>query len=406
MKRIFMKHLKYLLCIVQGTLVAQNFSTVSINKVAKNSVTVIGIGRLGLCAALCFEKAGYDVLGVDVDATYVTSLNNKTFTSLEPQVNALLQKSTHFTASCSLHEGLTFSDIYYIMVDTPSTPHKEAYDHKNLNSVLTEINKRKVSNKHIVIGSTIFPGYIRTTGKNLIKDCINTTLSYNPAFIAQGNIIYGLQYPDIVLIGEESKEAGSIIEKLHHKVCSNNPHVCRMSPDSAEITKLALNCFITTKIAYANMVGDIADKTPGADKYAILDALGNDQRIGLRCLKSGYGFGGPCFPRDNRALGTYAQTIEIEPLIPQATDASNKQHAEFMASQFLDKDQEIYIFDNVAYKDNCSVPIIDESQKLVVAAMLAEKGKKVRIIDTELVIAEVKKAFGNLFEYQIMPRSE
>jgi nucleotide sugar dehydrogenase len=365
---------------------------------AVNSITIIGIGRLGLCAALCFEKAGFNVLGVDLNQEYVSSLNNKTFRSLEPQVNTLLQNNTHFRASCALDEGLEFSDIYYIMVDTPSTADKEAYDHKNVNKVLTEINKRKVSNKHI-IGCTVFPGYIRTIGRNLIKDCINTTLSYSPSFIAQGNIIHGLQCPDIVLIGEGSKEAGDVIECLHRKICINSPQICRMKPDSAEIAKLAVNCFITTKIAFANMIGDIADRTPNADKFEILNAIGCDKRIGSLCLKPEYGFGGPCFPRDNRALGSYAQIIGIDPVIPQATDASNKLHAQYMINQLLDENRETYIFENVTYKEGCAVPIIEESQKLVVAAALANKGKKVTIIDNEPVIKEVRKKFGNIFEY-------
>lgn len=369
---------------------------------AHNTITIIGVGKLGLCMALCLEKVGYHVLGIDLNEAYINSLNNKTFSSFEPQVTTLLQSSTRFTASCSLDEGLAFSDIYYVMVDTPSTPDKEAYDHKNVNRVLSEINKRKVVNKHIIIGCTVFPGYIRTMGKELIKDCSNTTLSYSPEFIAQGNIIYGLQHPDIVLIGEGSPQAGDAIEALYHSMCVNNPHICRMSPDSAEITKLAINCFITTKIAYANMVGDIADKTPGANKYAMLDAIGGDSRIGRLYLKPGYGFGGPCFPRDNRALGSYAHLVGIEPLIPQATDTSNKLHAQFMTNQFLDEDRESYVFENVTYKDACAVPMIDESQKLVVAAAIAKQGKKVIIVDTKAVIEKVQEAFGDIFEYHII----
>lgn len=369
----------------------------------RNSITIIGIGRLGLCVALHLENAGYHVLGVDLNQSYIASLNDKTFSSLEPQVNTLLQNSTHFKATTSLDEGLEFSDIYYIMVDTPSTHNKEAYDHKNVNKVLAEINKRKVSHKHIVIGCTVFPGYIRTTGKNLIKDCTHTTLSYNPEFIAQGCIVHGLQYPDIVLIGEGSKEAGNTLEQLYHTSCLNKPRICRMSPDSAEITKLAINCFITTKIAYANMIGDIADKTPSANKFAILDAVGGDNRIGNRCLHPGYGFGGPCFPRDNRALGSYAQTLGIDPIIPEATDVSNKLHAQYMINHLLNENRETYIFEQVTYKDACPVPIIEESQKLVVAKALAKAGKRVVIVDTEIVTNEVKQAFGTIFEYQVMP---
>lgn len=391
-----MKNVKWLLLIACGSLM-HSFLLYS-----RNSITIIGIGRLGLCTALCFEKAGYDVLGVDLHPAYIESLNNKTFSSLEPQVSAMLQASTSFKATCSLDEGLEFADIYYIMVDTPSTQGPEGYDHTNVNTVLSEINKRKVSNKHIVIGCTVFPGYVSAMKKSLMQDCVNTTLSYNPEFIVQGNIVYGLHYPDIVLIGEGSKEAGDIIEGIYHRVCKNIPQICRMSPESAEITKLALNCFITTKIAYANMIGDIADKTLGANKFDILKAIGGDTRVGHLCLKPGYGFGGPCFPRDNRALGSYAQAIGIEPLILQATDASNKLHAEFMTDQLLHENKDTYVFEQVTYKDNCPVPIIDESQKLVVAAALAKASKKVVIIDTYPVIEKVKNVFGDIFEYQII----
>lgn len=369
--------------------------------IAHNNITVIGIGRLGLCTALCFEKAGYNVLGVDINPTYVTKINNKTLHSLEPEVNELLLQSSNFKATCSLDEGLNFSDIYYIMVDTPSTTSKEAYDHNKLGHVLNEINKRKIENKHIVIGCTIFPGYIRTIGKFLLKDCINTTLSYNPEFVAQGNIVYGLCNPDIVLIGEDSAEVGDLLEAIHRKICVNNPIICRMSPESGEITKLAINCFITTKIAYSNMIGDIADKTPGADKFEILRAVGGDKRIGSLCLKPGYGFGGPCFPRDNRALGSYAQQVGIEPIIPVATDASNRLHTQYMIDQLSEANRDQYIFESVTYKDNCPVPIIEESQKLAIAAGLAKRGKRVVIVDVPAVVTEVQKVFGNIFQYGI-----
>jgi UDP-glucose 6-dehydrogenase len=89
------------------------------------------------------------------------------------------------------------------------------------------------------------------------------------------------------------------MEAMYKNVCQNAPFVARMSPSSAEICKLAVNCFVTTKISFANMVGDIADATPGANKNDILAAVGSDSRVGLKCLRPGYGFGGPCFPRYN-----------------------------------------------------------------------------------------------------------
>lgn len=363
------------------------------------NITVVGIGRLGLCLALCLEKVGYHVLGVDTSPEYIAEINARTFKSAEPSVTDYLKASLNFKATTSLKEGLEFSDICFIVVPTNTVPEEQTYDHTILSSILTNINSLKVSNKHLSICSTVFPGYIRNTGKALISDCTNTTLSYNPEFIAQGNIIAGLRSPDLVLIGEGSTAAGDILQSTYQKLCINTPSICRMSTESAEITKLAINCFITSKIAFANVIGDIADETAGADKIAILEAIGKDQRIGSKNLASGYGFGGPCFPRDNQALGNYASLIGIVPFLFRATDQSNYSHAEFLAKKILQKDLSEYVFDDVCYKPNCPVPIIENSQKLVIAKKLADLGKEVTILDSECVIQKVKQQYGNIFKY-------
>jgi len=236
----------------------------------------------------------------------------------------------------------------------------------------------------------------------LLQDCENTSISYNPEFIAQGSIIHDFENPDMVLIGEGSTEAGDKLESIYRKVCRNEPKFARMNAESAEVTKLAINCFLTTKIAYANMVGDIADQTNGADKFDILNAVGLDSRIGSKYLKPGYGFGGPCFPRDNRALGAYAEQVGIKPIIPCATDAANKEHARYMAESLAQTRRERYVFEDVNYKDNCSVIIIEESQKLSVAEILAKKGCKVLIKDRAELIHEVQGKYGFLFDYEIV----
>jgi UDPglucose 6-dehydrogenase len=385
--------MKYILSLL---LLASNFCALSITK---KPITVIGIGRLGLCLALCLEKSGYSVLGIDVSQEYVKKINDKKLTSPEPRVEEFLKNSRNFRASTSLTEGLNFSDICFIVVPTPSSIH-ESYDHSILSSVLTEINKQRVKNKHLVICCTVYPGYTDSIGSYLLKDCTNTTLSYNPEFIAQGNIIQGFLNPDIILIGQANKAIGDILTDIYITCCTNTPKIHRMSPASAEITKLAVNCFITTKIAYANMIGDIAQKTKNAHVEDILTAIGQDSRIGAKCLKYGYGFGGPCFPRDNRALGNYAKQNGVKPTIPVATDTCNKEHTQRMAQELLQKNQTEYIFEDVNYKENCPVIILEESQKLAVAQLLAAQGKKIIIKDSPAVINEVKKLYGNKFTYQ------
>lgn len=363
------------------------------------NISIVGIGRLGLCLALCLEKAGYHVLGVDTSHEYIEAINRKKISSCEPLVEEYLKESAHFQATNSLKEGIEFADTCFIVVPNNTLPHITTYDHEILSNILREINKDRFSNKHLIISSTVFPGYIRNKGSLLIKDCKNTMISYKPEFVAQGNIIQGLRSPDMILIGASSPKASHSLQEIYTNLCINSPPVSCMSVESAEIAKLAINCFITGKIAFANLIADIADESPGAEKNDILEALGRDQRIGSKNLKPGYGFGGPAFHRDNHTLEDYASFLGIDASFIKAAENSNIFHSEFMAKKFMQKNLNEYIFDNVCYKSDCPEPIIEHSQKLAVAEKVANYGKKVTILDTENVIQKVQKQYGDVFKY-------
>ena len=94
-----------------------------------SNITVLGIGRLGLGLSLLIEKAGYNVIGIDINEEYVKQLSNKTFKSKEPEYENLLINSKNFRASLNLEEGLEYSDIIFIMVQTPNSGGNKFYDH-------------------------------------------------------------------------------------------------------------------------------------------------------------------------------------------------------------------------------------------------------------------------------------
>ncbi|OHS99240.1 UDP-glucose/GDP-mannose dehydrogenase [Tritrichomonas foetus] len=366
----------------------------AIFNMSKGKISLIGIGRLGICTAMVFEKAGYEVLGVDINEDYVNKINNKSLISYEPHVCEMLAQSKNFRATTNQVEAINFSDMIFICVDTPSTGDDRYYDTFKLTNVLTSINAEKPSNKHIMIMCTVLPGYIRNEGRQLIKDCTNCTLNYNPEFIAQGAIIHGFLNPDVVLIGAENETAASRIKEIYVNSVANQPHYAIMAPESAEVMKISLNCFVTTKIAYANMIADIADKTPGANKFDILKAVGMDSRVGMKCLMPGWSYGGPCFPRDNRALAGYADKIGIDAKISKATNEINLQHVDFMAQNYLEKNKDTYVFEHIAYKQPCDVPITEESAKCFVAVKLAKAGKTVILRDQPHILEDAKRLFG------------
>lgn len=362
-------------------------------------IGVLGIGKLGLCFALNIERKGGRVIGVDVNGRYTEALNQKTFHSFEPQVNELLAASKHFWATTEIKEVLTDTiELLFVMVATPSTP-EGSYDHTQIEHIAEQLVAFGKRNKTtaLVIGCTTMPGYCDDLAQRLAP--YNYTVSYNPEFIAQGNIIYGQQFPDQVLIGESDERTGDLIQSVYETMCENKPVFCRMNRLSAEICKIATNCFLTTKISFANSIGDLAVKV-GAEPDKILQAIGADSRIGPKYLGYGFGFGGPCFPRDNRALGLFARTNEYDLLISNATDEVNHRHLEFQFQQYLKeyRENEKIIFDGVTYKRGSVM--LDESQQLALAVKLAKAGRKVLLRDQQVVLDEVQKLHGNIFEYE------
>jgi UDPglucose 6-dehydrogenase len=376
------------------------------------NITLIGIGRLGLCLGMCMELVGYNVMGVDISQSYIDSINNKTFKSLEPNLENLVKKSKNFVGTTDLEKGLKFSDNIFILVQTPNNGGYNFYDHTILGDLLLRINEYKVENKHLVICSTVMPEYIEKIGKNLISDCLNTTLNYNPEFIAQGDIIQGIQYPDLVLIGEENNDAGLMIEKVNSRIALNNPKICRLTPTEAEIAKISINGFITMKITYANMIGDLCNKLNCNSKNTAF-AIGCDSRIGNKYFKPGESYGGPCFPRDTKALNQVLKNNNIITNILEDVDDYNEKHIGELAENLYNLHLKQYVsnynnkntlfIENICFKPNSKVPIIEESCNLKIARYLKKKYPRTKIIikDNKHLIDMVRKEYGDLFEYYI-----
>lgn len=384
------------------------------------NITVIGVGKLGLGFALLLEKSQYNVLGVDISPQYVDQLNNKTAQFAEPQYNELLQQSTKFKATTDLQTGLDHSDLIFILVQTPNGGGDRFYDHSILSNLLEKINNLRPQNKHFIIGCTVMPHYIDQIATPLLYRSLNCSINYNPEFVAQGDIVKGFENPDMILVGTTVPSILTpIMTDIYTRMTKTQPIFSFMTPLEAEIVKISLNGFITTKISFANMVSDLCDEA-GANKHTVLNAIGADSRIGRKYFQPGLSFGGPCFPRDTRALKQLMDQHGVPSDILKATTEYNHYHNEQYAhhlatttlhkqsilssvncSTFIRDDKVIYRFKDVCYKPNTHIPIIEESAKLKIAEILVKKYKKqVSIEDTPAIISEVKKEYGSLFQYE------
>jgi UDPglucose 6-dehydrogenase len=361
-------------------------------------IAVIGIGRIGLCLALNLERAGFRVLGVDANREHVRRITARTLHTAEPDVENALQACRAFQAADSVDALREFDpDLLFVAVDTPTA--ETGYDHTRLDRALSEVFAQPPARNRIELAlvCTVMPGYCDANSETARAH--GYWLSYTPAFVAQGSILRDQRYPDQVLIGEADSFAGDQIESVFRALCLNRPSFHRMSLLSAEIAKLATNCALTMKIGFANAVGDLAVRA-GAEPGKILSAIGADTRIGDAYLKYGFGYGGPCFPRDSRALNSFARSQGCELLQVQATDEMNRRHLAFQVDSYLRtyRDGEQIHFHSITYKPGTDM--LDESQPLAIAEELARAGRKVVIHEQHGVVEQLRHRFGDLFEYR------
>ena len=292
-------------------------------------IGLIGAGRLGICLALLIERAGYDVLVSDVREDYVSNLNKKKIDTNEPGVRWYLKQTKRFEATTDNQRVINECDIIICLVATPSLD-DGSYDVSSVWKVVEDFksSSAKLSGKTFIVGCTTNPGDCGQFAEQL--DSFGIDIFYNPEFIAQGSVIKDLQNADMVLIGGEGKYLEEI-KQIYFKIQVNAPKIYTMSTTAAELVKLAVNCYLTTKISYANMVGEVMSLSGMGDEIEdVLSAIGADSRVGSKYLKFGYGYGGPCLPRDNRAFAAHAKKLGLEYDLGSTTDKFNTEHNKFL----------------------------------------------------------------------------
>jgi UDPglucose 6-dehydrogenase len=206
-------------------------------------------------------------------------------------------------------------------------------------------------------------------------------LCYSPEFIALGSVIRDFLNPDFLLVGESDERAGDVLEEIYANVCDRDAPVARMSFVSAELAKISVNTYVTTKIAFANMLARVCERLPGASVDDVTDALGLDTRIGPKYLRGAVSYGGPCFPRDNVAFAALARSIEAPAMIAEATDTSNRDDVERVAaavSERLPQGGTVAVL-GLSYKPRTDV--VEESAGVYLAQELARNGVDVVVYD-------------------------
>lgn len=349
-------------------------------------ISVVGLGKLGSCMAAGFARGGAQVFGVDVDPRVVAAVNAGRTPNSEPGLEEAIRASDgRLVAGSDCAAAVAATDVTFVIVPTPSDPNG-AFSVEACAEAFRAVAQgiRDKDGYHLVVlTSTVLPGSTRAalvplleagSGKRFGRDF---GVCYSPAFIALGSVLRDFLNPDVVLIGESDERAGARLEEVYRLAMQNDPPYRHMSIENAELTKLALNAFVTMKISFANMIAELCERLPGGDVDVVTGALGFDRRVGKHYLKGGLGYGGPCFPRDNVALAYLARSLGTYAPVSEATDAFNRA----LPARTVEKLRALVRPGatvgvlGLAYKPG--TPVIEESPGVDLALALAAAGARV-----------------------------
>ena len=359
---------------------------------------LIDVNDVGLSFGLLCEKNGYEVLVSNNNEDYVFNLNQKICITNEPLIQSMLFDTNRFSATTSNTDVIKNSDIIFIFSPTPSNIEGNYDTTKvfDIVSIFYSLSSQDVAlyNKKVVVCSTTNPGEVDQIQQRL--NMFNIKVAYNPFFTNEGEIVKDIETHEMVLIGGEYQELTNNLIQLHSKLKKVLVSVYSMSSKAAELTKIGINSFLSAKISYANMLGEIITKSGIEDEVnMVLTAIGGNSGIGKKHMNYGFGFGGPSISGDNKALKHFAESVEVNTDLMSSINTFNQSHISFIKEQYIQKNpnKEIpFVMNHITYKKGSN--IVEESQQFQLCVELLNDGYSVNVIE----ISEVANKLNALSE--------
>jgi UDPglucose 6-dehydrogenase len=261
-------------------------------------VAVFGAGYVGLVTGACFAELGHHVRIRDVISEKIEALRRGEVPIYEPGLGELLERNRErLSFTIDVGEAIDEAEFVYVAVGTPPTVSGDA----DLSAVWTVIDELPDVDRATVVAmkSTVPVG----TGEKVRHRLDARGLRHvgyvsNPEFTAEGTAVKDFMEPDRIVIGAFDPAHAEAVASLHGGI---DAPIVLADVASAEMTKLAANAALMTRISFINEIANVCEAT-GADVVKVAEGIGYDRRIGKSFLRAGVGFGGSCFPKDSLAL--------------------------------------------------------------------------------------------------------
>lgn len=342
-------------------------------------IAVFGCGYVGLVTGACFAKLGHDVVAYDIDHERLALLAAGRCPIVEPDVPELIvdmQRSGRLRFVDNPIAALQSRDLAFICVGTPPRGPRDGRSDLSSVAATAEVIASHAAGDLVVVGKSTVPAgtgqEIRRILERRKQRDVRFHLGSNPETLKEGSAVRDFLHPDRVIIGADDEVARDRLLKLY--ATFDCPKVVT-DVTSAELVKLVANFMLAQRISTANLSARLCEAV-GADVEVVMHGVGLDRRIGADFLRAGVGFGGSCFPKDVRSLGTILDREGIpSDLVSSVLEVNERQVEWFLRrierALFTLRGRRIALL-GLAFKPNTDD--VRESRALAIAARLLDEG--------------------------------
>jgi len=369
-------------------------------------ISIVGLGRVGLATGVAFAKLGHEVACYEVDASKVDAVRGGRSPYREKILGEELRKvlkKGNFRATDNAGDALVGSECYFICVGTPPLD-DGSMDTRFMTDASKGVGRAIKGRKDfpvITVKSTVVPG---TTEKlvapmlakesGLSHDAFG--LCMNPEFLREGTALEDTLKPDRIIIGSNEKRPGDVLEQVYSRFESVK---WRCDIKTAEMVKYATNSFLATKVTFANEIANVCASF-GLDSDKVLEGIGLDSRINPKFLVPGAGFGGPCLPKDMKAIISASKSLGYKPLLLEAVLEFNERQAarvvDMLERELSSLDGKRIALLGLAFKaetddvrDSRALPIIHELLRRGATIVAHDPAATIAAFGTDLAVKQV-----------------
>jgi UDPglucose 6-dehydrogenase len=259
-------------------------------------------------------ELGHEVVGIEPDSKKLESLAAGILPFHEPGLDAALPKaisSGKLTFQSEHNNDSASADLHFICVGTPQTKGSDAADTTYVVAAAKELAKW-IKPTAVVAGKSTVPVGTAATLKTAMTEIagFDVHLAWNPEFLREGTALEDSLKPDRIVVGTWSQHSVDVLREVYAPILATGTPFLELDVPTAELVKVAANAFLATKISFINAMAEVAEVS-GADAVALARAIGYDERIGNKFLRTGIGFGGGCLPKDIRGFVARAEELGV-----------------------------------------------------------------------------------------------